>query len=43
MNNDARRQQTRLLEDATGYLAPLDAGDVASANANVSVAGRVNV
>lgn len=41
-SNDVRQLQMRLV-DAADYLAPLDADDVASANADVSVAGRVNV
>lgn len=40
-SNDVRQLQMRLV-DAVDYLAPLDADDVASANADVSVAGRVN-
>lgn len=40
-SNDVRRLRMRLV-DAADYLAPLDADDVASANADVSAAGRVN-
>lgn len=40
-SNDVRQLRTRLV-DAADYLAALDADDVASVNADVSVAGRVN-
>lgn len=40
-SNDASRQRT-WLEDVADYLAPLDADGAASANADVSAAGRVN-
>lgn len=40
-SNDVRQLRTRLV-DAADYLAPLDADDVVSVNADVSTAGRVN-
>ena len=40
-SNDVRQLRRRLV-DAADYLAPLDADDVVSVNADVSAAGRVN-